>query len=95
MELRNYPIVSICGVGEVALARVDKETCWLIDLIAAIHDAYISSFAEILLFDLLQFDIAKNVTSAGLVGRFIDIVQSGLPRRENHVLSYQTVKAAC
>ena len=95
MELRNYPVVSVCRIGKVALAWVDKETGWLINLITAIHDAYIASFAEVLLFDLLQFDIAKNVTSACLVCRLVDIVQRGLPRRENHVLSYQTVKTAC
>ena len=94
MELRNYTIVSVCRVGKVALAWVDEKAGWLIDLITAIHDAYISSFAKVLLFDLLKFDIAKNVTSAGLVSRFINIVQSGLSRRENHVLRYQTVKTA-
>ena len=94
MELWDYPVVSVSRVGKVALAWVDKKTGWLIDLITAIHDAYISSFAEVLLFDLLKFDIAKNVTSAGLVSRFIDIIKRGLPRRENHVLRYQTVKTA-
>ena len=64
-----------------------------INIVASVHDPYITCLAEVLLFDLLKVQIAEQVVMSAGLHRLIYISKCWFPCCEDHVLSDQAVES--